>query len=294
VRAALLYSATLYLPSKTGEASCHYIRVKLGVPLERSISFAPLYYRDVLSPLMLLPSPAAAPALTYPGGSGQSEEDDDSPSPSDGTDASSRYGAWVGNCSQQIVIAADTARGGTLVLCTSFSDLRAIAGRMPASMQDRLVDPAGEHTVPRNAALFRKLHRSGKRPIWIATGAAWTGLDLRDEQAETAEADTLLTDLVIVRTPLCLVRTTTQLQRREWMGFESDMFEALIRLKQGLGRLVRRPGLHDRRIHVLDGRLVTLSKPHFRFYRRFLEDYRNKGELSGAHTPLPASKSQGT
>jgi Rad3-related DNA helicase len=270
VKSAILYSATIYTQGKDGAPSAHYQRVKLGIDGNRALQFPPLTYADIYNaPTLHLPNKADAPSLCYPGGD-------------DGIESSAHhtsFNAWAKKIACHIATVAETAKGGTLVLTTSFADLRAIGIHLPEGLRLRLVDATGDHSTNRNSAEFKKTARAGLRPIWIATGAAWTGLDLRDDHAITADSDNLLTDLVIVRLPLCLVKTTTQLCRREWMKFSADIHETVIRFKQGLGRLIRRPGLQNRRIHILDGRLITLPKTHYRVYARTIAPYKNCRDL---------------
>ena len=66
----------------------------------------------------------------------------------------------------------------------------------------------------------------------------------------------LLTDLVIPALPFGMNRTLTHMQRVENAGFVAEKQSALFMLRQGIGRLIRRPGLKHRRIWVLDGRLA--------------------------------------
>ncbi len=95
----------------------------------------------------------------------------------------------------------------------------------------------------------------GHRPVWIATGGAWTGLDLSDSGVSAVE-DTLLTDLIVTATPFGMVRTSTHLSRVSRTGFINEKRAALMMLRQGLGRLIRREGLMHRRLWFLDGRFA--------------------------------------
>ena len=94
----------------------------------------------------------------------------------------------------------------------------------------------------------------GLRPVMLGLGGAWTGIDLTDPSVPP-ERDNLLTDLVIVRMPVGLNRTNSALARIERSGTASISNEALLTFKQGLGRLIRRTGVTDRRIWILDGRI---------------------------------------
>ena len=73
---------------------------------------------------------------------------------------------------------------------------------------------------------------------------------------EDPAKDFLLTDLVIVRIPYGMNRTSTHIAREAWnpnADFKGK--EAILRLKQGLGRLMRQDGVTDRHIWFLDGRI---------------------------------------
>jgi CRISPR type IV-associated DEAD/DEAH-box helicase Csf4 len=106
-------------------------------------------------------------------------------------------------------------------------------------------------------SLFKAEARAGNRPVWVATGPAWTGLDLRDELAKNASDDRILTDLVITRNPMGRNRTAAHLARVARLGFEQELLDAAFTLRQGLGRLIRREDLKNRRIWFLDGRIHT-------------------------------------
>jgi CRISPR type IV-associated DEAD/DEAH-box helicase Csf4 len=120
--------------------------------------------------------------------------------------------------------------------------------------EDRVI--AQQPNVKLSATLdaFRAAHAKGLRPVMLGLGGAWTGIDLTDPSVPP-ERDNLLTDLVIVRMPVGLNRTNSALARIERSGTASISNEALLTFKQGLGRLIRRTGVTDRRIWILDGRI---------------------------------------
>ena len=101
---------------------------------------------------------------------------------------------------------------------------------------------------------------AGGRPVWVATGVAWTGLDLSD-RARPASEDGLLTDLVITRLQIRRGEGVHEALRYERAGLSMMRLETVFRFRQGLGRLVRAEGLPDRRLWVCDGRLWSDEKP---------------------------------
>lgn len=102
-------------------------------------------------------------------------------------------------------------------------------------------------------AQFRKGHAEGLKMVWLATGPAWTGLDLSHSDVE-AKRDWLLTDVVIPRIPYGTERSAIHRARMVWMQ-SAERDRAAFQLRQGIGRLVRREGLKKRRVWMLDGRL---------------------------------------
>jgi Rad3-related DNA helicase len=153
----------------------------------------------------------------------------------------------------------DSAKGGTLVLMTGYERANALALALRPLAGDRLIAQS-KTELPLTMALrqFNEMSEKGLRPIWIATGGAWTGIDIVDRRFSDAEAehDLLLTDLVIPALPFGMNRTLTHMQRVENAGFVAEKQSALFMLRQGIGRLIRRSGLKHRRIWVLDGRLA--------------------------------------
>lgn len=94
----------------------------------------------------------------------------------------------------------------------------------------------------------------GKRPIWLATGPAGTGLDLT-LNALAPEDDFLLSDLIIPNVPIGMNQSTVHKSRVEVFGYIEEMMAATLIFKQWLGRLIRREGVTHRRIWMLDGRV---------------------------------------
>ena len=123
---------------------------------------------------------------------------------------------------------------------------------------------------------FMRKARAGDRPVWIATGGAWVGLDLRDSLAIEAKDDNLLTDLVILRLPFQQNQTSTHYARKERSGHDIEFLETAIRLRQGLGRLIRREGVLNRRIWFMDGRVHGARRHYYERITRVLARYPNQ------------------
>ncbi len=203
------------------------------------------------------------------------------PKRDESTDAALR--GWLEAVSQVICKAAKDSVGGMLVLMTGYQRLdilRAlIAEALPESERGRLIAQAPHTGVGVVAEQFIALSRSGTRPICIATGAAWTGLDLSDREVAPAN-DFLLTDIVIPAAPFGLERSTTHSERRRRMGFVAELMGVQQRLRQGFGRLVRREGVQSRRIWLLDGRLIhPATATRFADIRRATKPYLHRGTL---------------
>lgn len=242
VRSAALLSATMYVPTYTGETS-FYISKMLSLPAERTSQTKSEHPQWVtMSPTVMLPEGKdLIKRLTPPSKDAADEEG---------------LSAWLETVAEVVVGAARGAAGGTLVLMSSYERLQILARHLGALQRSgRLVVQSSTKGVTRCEGEFRELAKAGKRPVWLATGGAWIGLDLRDKDAADGAADLLLTDLVIPNVPLGLNKSTTHSARRErFVPFEGMSMALLFR--QGLGRLIRRPGLLHRRIWMLDGRLL--------------------------------------
>lgn len=266
-QAALLLSATLFTPKQGAGFSCNYSQAKLSIPTARARQVGPIVSSWVTTtPLLLLPETAAAERLSYP----KDEERDDDGAP---TSRTKQYATWLDATAEVIAQAAASAFGGTLVLCTAYKDIEGLRARLTLSLADRLIAAGRKGEFHSQQTEFIESARAGRRPLWLATGAAWTGLDLRDKLAASPDADNLLTDLVILRAPLRLNNSSTHITRRIRLGFSVELNEAAIHLKQGIGRLMRSSGVQHRRLWVLDGRLVLPRKIQFHGLNRIFANY---------------------
>lgn len=182
---------------------------------------------------------------------------------------------WADEAAQRVGEIAGDAIGGCLVLCTSFHNAHQLYERLKPTLGDRLLVQSRSIGASICAAQFKANHLAGKRPVWLGLGAAWTGIDLSDHTCEDPAKDTMLTDLVITRLPLGMNRTLTHERRISIAGFKVVTAEALWHLRQGLGRLVRRPGVKNKKLWVLDSRLRS-NIPWMSTFKRLLAVYTKK------------------
>jgi Rad3-related DNA helicase len=242
-QSACLLSATLYVAQKPGQYSSRFMRMKLCIPSERAVDVRPFIAPWIYnSPTLYKPGPDVAEVFAYPG---------------EPADSACELKSWFNLISRSIGVIAKEAAGGTLVLCNSYADTQAIGDLLKPSLKSRLLAQTRDDSAKALASFFKDRARDGKRPVWLATGAAWIGLDLRDEAAEEAADDWILTDLVIPRSPMGRNRTAAHIARISRLGFEQELLDAAFTLRQGLGRLIRREGLAKRNIWFLDGRIHT-------------------------------------
>ncbi|MBI4329497.1 MAG: 3'-5' exoribonuclease [Chloroflexi bacterium] len=172
---------------------------------------------------------------------------------------------------QALIAAAQAAGGHTLGLLTSNSSLRQayIAIKGPLEQEGIAVLAQG---IDGSAARLVGLFRSHPRAVLLGTASLWEGIDL---------ASPALRVVVVARLPFQPPDNPLLAARSE--GY-SDPFhdyalpEALLRFRQGVGRLIRRKG--DRgAIVLLDGRILrrgygpaflqalptsTISTPHLK------------------------------
>lgn len=241
---AALLSATLYVPTYSGETS-FYIARTLALPPERTSQTPSEHPQWVtMTPTMMLPEGKELLARLTP------------PTKDAALDPGN-LSAWLSAVADVVLGVARSAAGGTLVLMSSHERLQILSEHLQAlQLEGRLVVQTPAKGVTRCESEFRVLARAGKRPVWLGTGGAWTGLDLRDRDAADGADDLLLTDLVIPNVPLGMNKSTTHSARKDhFLPFEGMSMALLFR--QGLGRLIRRPGLQKRRIWMLDGRLLV-------------------------------------
>ena len=234
---AALISASFYVTDPSGRLNCDHMRSTLALPLVRMDTPLPIVWDVIYStPTLQIPSAETARALVPP-------------------TTELAMGDWCESQARIINLIAASAKGGTLVLCTAYRQIHALRDALQSTGLDpnRLVVHEG-NIAAGQVSFVEKVH-SSVRPVWLALGAAWTGLDLCESSDVAPSEDVILTDLVITRIPIGLNRSNTMISRMDRIGFRPVAQEALLTFKQGIGRLVRREHLTNRRIWILDGRL---------------------------------------
>ncbi len=260
---AILASATLYAPDEFGNSKCDYAARNLAIPKSRIDTPRPVVASWVVkNATMHLPSSEKYKLLARPAAKTRTKADED---------------VWLDALGGEISTVVEKARGGTLVLATSYAQVEAITAALEARgvEKERVVPQERGTKFAVTEGVFRDRHKAGLRPILVGLGTAWTGVNLRDETVPPSQ-DTLATDLVIACLPVGLNQTSTMRSRTEATGTHPVTQEALMMLRQGLGRIVRDKGMKDRHIWFLDGRIWT-GWPGMRAFclsvRRVLEQY---------------------
>jgi CRISPR type IV-associated DEAD/DEAH-box helicase Csf4 len=198
------------------------------------------------------------------------------------------YEKWANDVALSLKKIAEKSEGGVLVLTTSYELIDRIASAIHVhpdediqkSVKSRL---GGNHSLSSRLILqsrgksFEQIEleyreREAERPIWIGTGRAWTGLDLRSD-----DNPKLLTDLVVVNIPLNIADSTSHIYRLKTFSWQSIApQEAAQALKQGIGRLKRDASDQLRHIWFLDNRAVAgpnKEMKHYKLPMEVLKDY---------------------
>lgn len=247
--AASLFSATLYMRKKTGDYSCaHIAYTELCVPKQRLIESSPFTQRwlretpTVYTPNQLCDYNSQKPEYIE---------------------------QWRGEMSLMLRKIHKQAKGGVLALLPSYDDVEALAKTHGISP---VVSQSEEGGARACTETFMKNAKAGNKPLWLATGAAWTSLDLADK-SNPPEKDFVLTDLVIPRIPFGQKRGSIYEVRKMRFGFRVDLLDAYFLTRQGIGRLMRRKGVTDRKIWFLDTRIRRSPYIHF---RKLIDSYPNR------------------
>lgn len=142
---------------------------------------------------------------------------------------------------QAIMLAAEASGGGTLALFTSYAQLRATADAIRAPL-DRAGITVLQHGAGSRQRLIREYRQSGKA-VLLGTRSFWEGIDLPGDE---------LRCLLIVRLPFAvpsdpLVAARTADLENAFRDY--TLPDAILRFRQGFGRLIRRAD--DRGIVIL-------------------------------------------
>lgn len=162
---------------------------------------------------------------------------------------------WVRFCVTRV-------RGGSLVLFTSHADLRRVAGELEPEFT-----AAGRPCYMQGGDLSRTAmateFRAAQNGVLFGTDSFWTGVDV---------PGAALSQVIITRLPFDVPTHPIAEARAEWVRSqggnpfaELNLPEALIKFRQGVGRLIRRQddcGV----VTILDSRIL-----HKSYGRQFLE-----------------------
>ncbi len=158
--------------------------------------------------------------------------------------------------------------GGTLVLFTSYDLIEQCHEVLKAHLPpERLMAQASGEALSKNKAKYLALYHAGKRPVWLATGGAWTGLDLSDFSVAPKE-DQVISRLIVPKLPFNVPD-----EARDMNIFDSG-HESYFKLKQGFGRLIRRAGRAGMCLELLDKR-VHRNSPLYKASLKLLKQYQN-------------------
>ncbi len=155
----------------------------------------------------------------------------------------------------------DQTQGGAFVLFTSFASLTAAAGRLREPLRERGF-PLLVHgqDMPRTQLLEE--FRASENSVLLGADSFWQGVDIQGRN---------LRNVIITRLPfeppdrpLTEARSESMKQAGRDPFSEDSLPRAIIRFKQGFGRLIR-SGTDQGRVVVLDPRIVTA-----RYGRAFL------------------------
>lgn len=250
---AVLLSATLTIPSSDGMPRAGNLARELAIPEGRLETLSPIT-QPWLYDAVLIETGKHNKKLTPPSS----------------TEDQAAMAKWAKAIAREILKIDKTAAGGTLALAPSYERIRAIGEHLKGEFGDRLVIQNRTRGVRGAQAQFESLAAEGKKPVWLATGGAGTGVDITQPDMDAAN-DWWLTDLVIVKIPFGTNRSTTHQARTEYNKI-AERDRAALEFKQWIGRLIRRKGLQHRRIHILDP-TVWEDRAFFVPFRAILQPY---------------------
>jgi ATP-dependent DNA helicase DinG len=126
--------------------------------------------------------------------------------------------------------------GGTLVLCTSYVDLRALHARLEAPLAAAGRELLAQGMGFNRSELCRRFREDGKA-VLLGTDSFWTGIDIPGP----ALSQVMVTRLPFEAPghPVAEARAELIQQRNGNPFMELSVPEALIKFRQGIGRLIR-------------------------------------------------------
>lgn len=239
---AALASATLVLPGGVGAS---HIQKLLVIPSSRSDIHVPVIPSWVTDPVTLY-TPADPSAWLPPQESAFEDGDEEG--------LNQAIEGWTEKIGELTRHVLKDSQKGTLLLSTSYETIELLE-ELLEGLEDRVVAQRPGVPFANTRQRFLDLVAAGNRPVWLATGQAWTGLDLGDN----------LSDLIVTRLPF------PGRGSRVSAGRGASKYDTAFTFRQGNGRLVRGEGAGEKRLWVADGRIWLKSGRKAVFYEIFRE-----------------------
>ena len=218
VETIVLTSATL-----ASAGSFSFVRERLGLPEETNELIAPSGYDYERQAVLYLP-----PRMPDP-----------------------RSPQWAGEAAAEVIKLLDISGGRAFVLSTSLSGMRSLYERVAPEIDY----PCFVQGSASKAGLLEKF-RTTPGAVLFATSSFWQGVDVRGEQLSCVIIDKL--PFAVPSDPVVAARQRFIDEGGGSSFYEFSVPQAIISLKQGLGRLIR--SATDRGVlAVLDPRLRTQS-----------------------------------
>jgi ATP-dependent DNA helicase DinG len=162
-----------------------------------------------------------------------------------------RSAGWAERAAAEVTELLNISRGRAFVLSTSLSGMRALYDRVAPEVEF----PCFVQGSMAKAGLLEKF-RTTPGAVLFATASFWQGVDVRGEQLSCVIIDKL--PFAVPTDPVVAARQRFIEQQGGSSFYEYSVPQAIITLKQGLGRLIR--SATDRGLlAVLDPRLRTAS-----------------------------------
>ena len=154
---------------------------------------------------------------------------------------------------------ATTLNGRTMALFTSYSQLNETAQAIAGPLQSAGIELLSQADGTSRQQLTEQFRRTGARAVLLGTRSFWEGVDIPGPA---------LSALVIVRIPFDVPSDPVFAARSETFDnsfFEYSIPEAVLRFRQGFGRLIRRKD-DEGIVLILDKRVISK-----RYGQMFLE-----------------------
>lgn len=256
---ASLYSATLY--SYTNAGTSHYYTEKsLVLPKQRLLVFEPMIAKWQIDPIRLFVPERINESkvsdrlwlqpVTYKElGELKNKKEQEA-----------LKNKWISEVGVQLKTIIGQAVGGVVVLCSSYEDADRFSGCLDSISRPIIKSEPGVK-APKYVDAFVYHCEKGDYPVWIAVGSAWTGLEIVNKKVP-ASKDHWLSDVVIPKLPFGVEDTSSHLSMwrdNKQQSYYASGIQCFFKLKQGVGRLVRRPGSAEKNIWILDSRIYKSS-----------------------------------